>query len=75
MDRLGQGQGETLSLRVQEAKKYPDSDLLVYALIFHLYILDWLLVDSLVEYLVGKGFNVYLLDWGMPDNGKNLSFE
>jgi polyhydroxyalkanoate synthase len=32
--------------------------------------------NSLVEYLVGEGFDVFLLDWGIPDDeDKNLLFE
>jgi polyhydroxyalkanoate synthase len=40
--------------------------LMVYALINRAYILDLVPGRSLVEYLVGKGFDVYLLDWGTP---------
>ena len=50
--------------------------LLVYALILRPYILDLVPNNSLFEYLVGEGFDVYLLDWGIPgDEDKNLSFE
>ncbi|WP_088044024.1 class III poly(R)-hydroxyalkanoic acid synthase subunit PhaC [Bacillus sp. EAC] len=38
--------------------------LLVYALINKPYILDLTKGNSFVEYLVGEGFDVYLLDWG-----------
>lgn len=40
---------------------------LVYALILRPYILDLVPGRSLVEYLVEQGFDVYLLDWGVPD--------
>jgi polyhydroxyalkanoate synthase subunit PhaC len=40
--------------------------LLVYALINKPYILDLTKGNSLVEYLVNRGFDVYLLDWGTP---------
>jgi polyhydroxyalkanoate synthase len=40
--------------------------LLVYALINKPYILDLTPGNSLVEYLVNRGFDVYLLDWGTP---------
>jgi len=40
--------------------------LLVYALINKPYILDLTKGFSLVEYLVNRGFDVYLLDWGTP---------
>jgi len=40
--------------------------LLIYALINKPYILDLTPGNSLVEYLVNRGFDVYLLDWGTP---------
>jgi class III poly(R)-hydroxyalkanoic acid synthase PhaC subunit len=50
--------------------------LLVYALILRPYKLDLIPGNSLVEYLVSEGFDVYLLDWGIPgDKDRNLSFE
>jgi hypothetical protein len=39
--------------------------LLVYALILRPYVLDLVPGNSLVGYLVGEGFDVYLLDWGV----------
>lgn len=50
--------------------------MLVYALILRPYILDLVPGNSFVEYLVEKGFDVYMLDWGIPGNeDKHLSFE
>src|SRR5271167_3490660 len=40
--------------------------LLVFALMNRPYILDLRPGHSFVEYLVSKGFDVYLLDWGSP---------
>jgi polyhydroxyalkanoate synthase len=40
--------------------------LMFYALINKPYILDLAPGNSLVEYLVNQGFDVYLLDWGTP---------
>ena len=40
--------------------------LLVYALVLKPYLLDLVPDNSLVEYLVGEGFDVYLLDFGNP---------
>jgi polyhydroxyalkanoate synthase len=55
---------------------YPVPLLLVYALINRPYVLDLMPGNSLVEFLVGKGFNVYMLDWGAPgDEDKHLSFD
>jgi polyhydroxyalkanoate synthase len=47
--------------------------LLVYALILRPYILDLLPGNSLVEHLLGEGFDVYLLDWGCPDGETRVS--
>jgi polyhydroxyalkanoate synthase subunit PhaC len=40
--------------------------LIIYALINKPYILDLSPGNSLVEYLVNQGFDVYMLDWGTP---------
>ena len=56
--------------------RFPVPLLLVYALINRPYILDLIPGNSFVEYLVGQGFDVYLLDWGIPgDEDKYLSFD
>ena len=56
--------------------KHPVPVLLVYALILRPYILDLVPGNSLVEYLLERGFDVYMLDWGIPDEeDRNLSFE
>ncbi len=49
--------------------RLPVPVLLVYALILRPYILDLVPGRSLVEALVARGFDVYLLDWGIPGNG------
>ncbi|HEX2183113.1 MAG TPA: hypothetical protein VHH10_12590, partial [Rubrobacteraceae bacterium] len=60
----------------QKPKKYPVPILIVYALINRPYVLDLIPNNSLIEYLVGEGFDVYLLDWGIPgDEDRDLSFE
>jgi polyhydroxyalkanoate synthase len=51
-----------------QPKKFKVPLLLVYALINKPYILDLTPGNSLVEYLVNRGFDVYLLDWGTPCN-------
>jgi len=57
-------------------KRYPVPLLMIYALINRPYVLDLMPGNSLVEYLVGKGFDVFMLDWGTPgDEDKKLSFE
>lgn len=57
-------------------RRFPVPILLVYALINRPYVLDLLPGNSLVEYLVGQGFDVYLLDWGTPgDEDQDLAFE
>lgn len=56
--------------------EYPVPLLLIYALINRPYVLDLMPGNSLIEYLVSKGFDVYMLDWGTPgDEDQNLSFE
>ena len=58
------------------SERFPVPILLVYALINRPYILDLMPGNSLVEYLVGQGFAVYLLDWGIPgDEDQHLSFD
>jgi polyhydroxyalkanoate synthase subunit PhaC len=60
----------------EREKKHPVPVLLVHALILRPYILDLVPNNSLVEHLLGEGFDVYLLDWGVPgDEDKDLSFE
>jgi len=50
--------------------------LLVYALIDRPFILDLIPGNSFVEYLIKQGFDVYLLDWGVPgDEDRALSFD
>ncbi len=57
-------------------KKHPVPVLMVYALINKPYVLDLLPGNSLIEHLVGEGFDVYLLDWGVPgDEDEDLDFE
>ncbi len=57
-------------------KRYRIPVLLIYALINRPYVLDLMPGNSFVEYLVGQGFDVYMLDWGTPgDEDKNISFE
>jgi polyhydroxyalkanoate synthase subunit PhaC len=57
-------------------KAHPVPVLLVYALILRPYILDLVPNNSLVEHLLGEGFDVYLLDWGVPgEEDKDLTFE
>ncbi len=60
----------------EKEKKHPVPVLLVYALILRPYILDLIPGNSFVEHLLGEGFSVYLLDWGVPDDeDKDLSFQ
>ncbi len=55
--------------------RFPVPVLLVYALIDRPFILDLIPGNSFVEYLVQQGFDVYLLDWGIPGGeDKGLSF-
>ncbi|NWJ95557.1 MAG: class III poly(R)-hydroxyalkanoic acid synthase subunit PhaC [Chloroflexi bacterium] len=50
--------------------------LMIYALINKPYILDLRPGSSLVEYLLGQGFEIYLLDWGTPGpEDRNLKID
>jgi polyhydroxyalkanoate synthase len=50
--------------------------LLIFALMNRPYILDLRPGHSFVEYLVGQGYDVYLLDWGAPGpEDKHLKFD
>ena len=59
-----------------KVKKHPVPILMIYALINKPYILDLMPGNSLIEHLVGQGFDVYMLDWGVPgQEDADLSFE
>ncbi|MBK7996291.1 MAG: alpha/beta fold hydrolase [Blastocatellia bacterium] len=50
--------------------------LIVNSLVNKYYILDLMPGKSYVEYLVNQGFNVYLIDWGVPESSdSSLSLE
>ena len=49
-------------------RKHPVPVLLVFALINRADIFDLRPGHSFVEYLLDEGFDVYLLDWGVPDD-------
>ena len=62
--------------QTETEKKHPVPILLIYALVNRSYILDLMPGNSFVEYLLGEGFDVYMLDWGVPGKeDKDLSFE
>ncbi|MDR6999156.1 class III poly(R)-hydroxyalkanoic acid synthase subunit PhaC [Neobacillus niacini] len=59
-----------------QPKKHKVPLLLIYALINKPYIMDLAPGSSLVEYLVNRGFDVYLLDWGTPGyEDKNMKLD
>ncbi len=47
-------------------QRYATPLLIIYALINRPYVLDLRPGASLIEYLVGQGYEIYLLDWGTP---------
>ncbi len=62
--------------RVAAEKRHRVPLLLVFALINRPYILDLRPGNSFVEYLVERGYDVYLLDWGSPGpEDKNLKLD
>ncbi len=61
---------------VAEKERHPIPLLLVFAIMNRPYILDLRPGHSFVEFMVGNGFDVYLLDWGVPGiEDKNLKFD
>jgi polyhydroxyalkanoate synthase len=57
-------------------KRHPIPLLLVFALMNRPYILDLRRGHSFVEYMLNKGYDLYLLDWGAPGpEDKNLKFD
>src|ERR1700691_2885958 len=61
---------------VSAAKRHTVALLLVFALINRPHILDLRPGHSFVEYMVNQGYDVYLLDWGVPGpEDKNLKFD
>jgi polyhydroxyalkanoate synthase subunit PhaC len=61
---------------VPEEKRFPVPLFLVFALINRPYIFDLRPGNSFVEYMVKKGFDVYLLDWGSPGlEDKDIAFD
>ena len=61
---------------VPKQKRHPVPLLLVFALMNRPYILDLRPGHSFVEYMVNKGYDLYLLDWGAPGpEDKNLKFD
>jgi polyhydroxyalkanoate synthase len=61
---------------VPEKQRHPIPLLLVFALMNRPYILDLRPGHSFVEFMVNKGYDVYLLDWGAPGpEDKNLKFD
>ena len=59
-----------------EPNKHKTPILMVYALINKPYILDLTKGGSFVEFLVNRGFDVYLIDWGTPGyEDKNMKLD
>ena len=57
-------------------KRHPVPLLMVFALMNRPYILDLRPGHSFVEYMLNKGYDLYLLDWGAPGpEDKNLKFD
>ena len=62
--------------RAQSDEVYRVPVMLVMSLVSKPYILDLTPGQSLVEFLVQKGFDVYMIDWGVPRaEDKNLRLE
>jgi len=60
---------------VPEEKRHKIPLFLVFAIMNRPHVLDLRPGHSFVEYMVNKGYDVYLLDWGIPGpEDKNLNF-
>ncbi len=53
--------------RSEEPIRYAPPVLIVHSLVSRSYILDLRPGSSTVEYLLGRGLDVFMLDWGVPD--------
>ncbi len=61
---------------VPAEKRHPVPLLMVFALMNRPYVLDLRPGHSFTEYMVSQGYDVYLLDWGVPGpEDKNLKFD
>ena len=61
---------------VPAEERYPIPLILIFALMNRPTIMDLRPGHSFVEYMVGKGYDVYLLDWGVPGpEDKKLKFD
>ena len=61
---------------VPEHQRHPIPLLLVFAIMNRPYVLDLRPGHSFVEYMLKKGYDIYLLDWGEPGpEDKNLQFD
>ena len=61
---------------VPEAKRHGIPLLLVFAIMNRPYVLDLRPGHSFVEYMLRHGYDVYLLDWGIPGpEDKNIKFD
>ncbi len=60
----------------QQPPRHKTPILLIFALINRPYVFDLRPGHSFVEYLLKEGFDVYLLDWGVPgDEDRNLKID
>src|ERR1700739_5021377 len=61
---------------VPAEERYPIPLILIFALMNRPTIMDLRPGHSFVEYMVGRGYDVYLLDWGVPGpEDKHLNFD
>ena len=66
-DRLAARQGAALALSGRRSVRYSPPVVIVHSLVSRSYILDLRPGNSTVEYLIDAGFDVFMLDWGVPD--------
>ncbi|HEY4392853.1 MAG TPA: alpha/beta fold hydrolase [Polyangia bacterium] len=69
---LTEGTHKLLHYRREEPAVYPEPLLLSYALVNRPYILDLQPGRSVVEQYLERGFEVYLIDWGVPSDADHV---
>src|ERR687887_1675501 len=55
------------SRREDDAPRLTPPILIVHSLVSRSYVLDLMPNNSMIRYLLGEGFDVFLLDWGVAD--------
>ena len=66
-DRLVGREGRAVALPQRPRARYRTPLLFVHSLVSRSYVFDLVPGNSFVEAMIDRGFDVYLVDWGVPD--------